>query len=96
MAEIKKINMFAVEMKDGKIKTFTSEAEAQVCITGMENEEKISKYTAARGCNSKVSKARMNVIVDYLAWVAEGCPEAEVAEEEVAPPEETQEEAFEA
>ena len=90
MAGIIAVQMFGVEVTDDKgvttIKNFTSEADAQVEVTRQKMEADVTAYANAKGLSSKVGKTRMNVIIDYMAWVEAGRPAAppkeELAEEE--------------
>lgn len=63
---------------EGKVQTFTSEAEAKSAISVLENGAEFlrlaTEYTEFKGLEGKNAQGKVNVVSDYLAWVDAGMP----------------------
>ena len=72
------LEQFVVEI-NGKMKTFTSRADAQAAVDAEAGSAEAlataQAFVASRGYEGKKAKQTINVVVDFLQFVDAGCPE---------------------
>ena len=73
---------------EGKVQTFDTEALANAAVSILENGAEFlaeaTAYTEFKGLEGKNAQGKINVLLDYLAWVDAGKPAGDDAEDDSA------------